>query len=281
MKKPCLTAISILVTCFLFVSALIGCSTTDTTRLKVITSTSIIASLVEQVGGSRVDVVNIIPPAQCPGHFDVKPGDIQKLADADLFIMHGWQGEKFSESLIASANNPRLVTYKIDVEGNWMTPSVQLEATDKITTILCQTDDKNSSIYQESALKYKDTVNTKSNELKGKLEQANLDKIPVLCDEQQAGFVKWVGLNIIGTYSRPENLTPQVLKELIDKARTANVTFVIENLQSGHDAGKGIAAELGCNKITLSNFPGGFENTDTWEKAIDRNVELILGVLTK
>ena len=29
-------------------------------------------------------MVNIIPPAQCPGHFDVKPGDIQKLADAVL-----------------------------------------------------------------------------------------------------------------------------------------------------------------------------------------------------
>jgi zinc transport system substrate-binding protein len=218
-----------------------GCASTDTSKLKVVTSTSLIAFLVEQVGNGKVDVVNIVPPAQCPGHFDVKPGDIQKLANADLFIMHGWQGEKFSQSLIDSANNPKLVVSKVDVQGNWMTPPVQIEAVDKINTALCQVDDKNCSSYQETTLKYQNTVQAKEAELKDKLTPFNLDKINVLCDEQQAGFVKWIGLNIVGTFGRPETLTPQIVKELIDKARAANVTLIIENLQSGHDAGKGLA----------------------------------------
>jgi hypothetical protein len=47
-------------------------------------------------------------------------------------------------------------------------------------------------------------------------------------------------------------------------------------MQSGHDAGAGIAEEMGCTRIILSNFPGGYENTETWEKAIDYNIELIL-----
>ena len=42
-----------------------------------------------------------------------------------------------------------------------------------------------------------------------------------------------------------------------------------------------IAEELGCERIILSNFPGGFDNTETWEKAIDRNVELILGAVAR
>ncbi len=277
---------SILITVALvlsLVAALIlgGCAPTDTSKLKVVTSTSLIAFLVEQVGNGKVDVVNIVPPAQCPGHFDVKPGDIQKLADADLFIMHGWQGEKFSQSLIDSANNPKLVVSKVDIEGNWMTPPVQIEALNKINAALCQVDNKNCSSYQETALKYKNAVEAKETELKGKLAPFSLDKVNVLCDEQQAGFVKWVGLNIVGTFGRPETLTPQIVKELIDKARAENVTLLIENLQSGHDAGKGIAEELGCKRTTLSNFPGGLPDTDTWEKAIDRNVELILEAIAK
>lgn len=265
------------------VAALIlgGCAPTDTSKLKVVTSTSLIAFLVEQVGNGKVDVVNIVPPAQCPGHFDVKPGDIQKLADADLFIMHGWQGEKFSQSLIDSANNPKLVVSKVDIEGNWMTPPVQIEALNKINAALCQVDNKNCSSYQETALKYKNAVEAKETDLKGKLAPFSLDKVNVLCDEQQAGFVKWVGLNIVGTFGRPETLTPQIVKELIDKARAENVTLLIENLQSGHDAGKGIAEELGCKRTTLSNFPSGLPDTDTWEKAIDRNVELILEAIAK
>ena len=109
-----------------------------------------IAQIVERVGGDKVSVVNIIPPAQCPGHFDVKPGDIQKLADAKLFIIHNWQGEKFSDDLIASANNKNLTTVKVELAGNWMTPPVQRDATDKIAAALAQIDPDNSAAYQTS-----------------------------------------------------------------------------------------------------------------------------------
>ena len=71
----------------------LGCTREATPNLKVVTTTSDIASIVEKVGGDKVEVANIIPPAQCPGQFDVKPSDVQMLADAKLFLMHGWQGE--------------------------------------------------------------------------------------------------------------------------------------------------------------------------------------------
>src|SRR4030043_1688804 len=108
-----------------------GCSTEKSAKLKVVTSTSLISQIVERVGGDRVSVVNIIPPAQCPGHFDIKPGDVQELADARFFIIHNWQGEKFSEDLIASANNANLTVVKVELAGNWMTPQEQRDATDK------------------------------------------------------------------------------------------------------------------------------------------------------
>jgi len=127
----------------------LSCSPAKTSNLKVVTSTSLIAQVVERVGGGRVDVVNIVPPAQCPGHFDIKPGDTQKLAEADLFLLHGWQGEQFSEELIASADNPDLTVSSIDVKvgenDNWMAPAVQAAAVDKIAAALIKVDAQNSS----------------------------------------------------------------------------------------------------------------------------------------
>ena len=116
MKKSRVLFTSLLVLSLVVSLMLASCSSAGTAKLKVVTSTSLIAQIVERVGGDMVDVVNIIPPAQCPGHFDVKPGDIQKLADADLFILHGWQGEKFSQELIDSANNPDLTVVSIDIQ---------------------------------------------------------------------------------------------------------------------------------------------------------------------
>ena len=281
MRKSNILIIVALVLSLAAASIISGCSPASTSKLKVVTSTSVIASIAERIGDDMVDVVNIIPPAQCPGHFDIKPSDIQKLADASLFLLHGWQGEKFSQDLIASANNPDLTVVKVDIKGNWMTPPVQLEATDKITAALCQVDAENSSVYQKSAAECKDKIVAKESEIKAKLSKENLADINVMCAEHQAGFVKWTGLNVVATYGTPDSLTPQVVKDLVDKGRETKVTLIIDNLQSGQDAGAGIAEELGCDRVILSNFPGGFDNTETWEKAIDRNVELILEAIAK
>jgi zinc transport system substrate-binding protein len=258
-----------------------GCASENSSKVKVVTSTSLIAQIVERVGGDRVSVVNIIPPAQCPGHFDVKPGDIQKLADAKLFIIHNWQGEKFSDDLIASANNKDLTTIPVEMEGNWMTPPVQRDATDKIAAAIAQVDPANSAAYQEAAAAYQAAVTAKESEVKAKLGQVNLAAVNVLCDEQQTGFVKWTGLNIIATYGRPETFTPQVVKDLVDKGRDGKVTLVIDNMQTGGESGKSLAEQLGAKHIVLSNFPEGYKNTETWEKALDKNIQLILDAVGK
>ena len=280
-KKLHRPIIGILILSLVLSSLLGGCQATETAKLKVVTSTSLLAQIVERVGSDLVDVINIIPPAQCPGHFDVKPGDIQKLADADLFVLHDWQGEKFSQELINSANNPDLTVVTINIQGNWMTPPVQLQAIDEITAHLVQADAENSADYQQSADELKDIIEAKGADVKAKLAGANLDKINVMCADQQAGFVTWTGLNVIAIFGRPDSLTPQLIKELVDKGRAENVTLIIDNLQSGEDAGVPVANDLDCTRIILSNFPGGFDNTETWEKAIDENVRRILEAIAQ
>jgi zinc transport system substrate-binding protein len=281
MKKSGIIIAAILVLGLVVNVLLGGCASENNSKLKVVTSTSLIAQIVERIGGDKVSVVNIIPPAQCPGHFDVKPGDIQKLADARLFIIHNWQGEKFSADLIASADNKDLTTIPVEMAGNWMTPPVQRDATDKIVAALAQIDPVNGTPYQEAAAAYKASVTAKESEVKARLGQANLAAVNILCDEQQADFVKWAGLNIIATYGRPETFTPQVVKDLVDKGRADKVTLVIDNMQTGGEAGKSLAEQLGVKHIVLSNFPDGYKNTGTWEKAIDKNIELILDATGK
>lgn len=279
MKKVHIISAALLLITLLAVSVLSGCADENQDKLKVVTSTSLISSIVDRIGGDLVDVVNIIPPAQCPGHFDISPGDVQKLADAALFLMHGWQGEKFTEDLIASADNPDLTVVSINVQGNWMTPPVYQQAVDTITAALVQADAENAANYEKSASGLKDIINSKGAEIQNRLAEKNLAGVNVMCADQQMEFVKWTGLNVVEIFGRPDTFTPQVTKELVDKGRQENVRLIIDNLQSGQDAGAGLAEELGCTRIILSNFPGGFDDTETWEKAIDKNIALILDAI--
>jgi len=104
----------------------------------------------------------------------------------------------------------------------------------------------------------------------------------VICAQEQAGFVNWTGFDLVATYGRPEELSVADIEQLVVQAKEAGVTLVIDNLQSGGTANsETIARDIGAAQVTISNFPGGFEGTETWEKTLDNNVDLLLGALAQ
>ncbi len=280
-KKFYFVATVLMLLSLVAVALLGGCTQEETSKINVVTSTSLMEYIVRQVGGERVEVVNLVPPNQHPGNFDAKPGDIQKLAGASLFLLHGWPGEGYADKLVASANNPKLTVIKASVDGNWMIPSVQMAATDKVMSILSQVDSQDALAYQKAAAAYKKKIQAKETDIKARLAKANVATVKVIASARQADFLQWAGFNVVATFASAQALTPQTVKDLIDKGKTEGVRLVINNLQDGQDAGKAIAQELGAKNLNLSNFPGGFANTETWEKAIDYNVDIILNSLTQ
>jgi len=281
MKKWGILIGAVLVLTLVSGTLLTGCSSEDSTKLKVVTGTSLMEYIVKQVGGDYVEVTNLVPPNQHPGNFDVKPGDILNLSSADLFLLHGWPGEGYTDKLIISASNPKLKVVKAGINGNWMIPSVQAAAVDWVSNVLSETDNNNTSAYQKAAEAYKKQIEVKETDIKNRLARVNVNAVQVIASARQADFLQWAGFQVAGTFANAQALTPQVIKELVDKGKTAGVILVINNLQDGKDAGKAIADELGVKNLNLSNFPGGFENAETWEKAIDYNIDALLGALKK
>jgi zinc transport system substrate-binding protein len=281
MKKAWIFLGVLLTLIFTIVGLLPGCSTGGTAKLKVVTSTSLMEYIVQQVGGDRVEVLNLVPPNQHPGNFDVKPGDIQKLAGASLFLIHGWPGEGYVDKLVASANNPNLTVVKANIDGNWMIPSVQLAATQKVASVLREIDSQNAANYQKAAEAYEKKIQTKETDIKARLAKANVAAVKVIASARQADFLQWAGFNVVASFASPQALTPQTVKDLVDQGKASGVSLVVNNLQDGQDAGKGIAQELGAKNLNLSNFPGGLDNTETWEKAIDRNVDILINAMTQ
>ncbi len=281
MRKSAL-ATAIVLSLLITVGLLPGCAPEVSSGLKVVTGTSLIASIVSDVGGDRVLVRNIIPPGSCPGHYDIKPGDIEALAEGDVFLIHHWQQdyENITE-LFRAADNPNVVTKVIEVKGNWMAATVQAEATEEIAASLAEIDPANAPYYQERAQDRIEAVLAKGVELQDKLSAAGVNEVKVICADEQAGFVGWAGFEIVATYGRPEDFTPGQVAEIITKAKDSGVALVIDNLQSGPEAGKSMAEDIGAVQVTLSNFPGGLAQTETWQKAIEKNVDLLLEALAE
>lgn len=284
MKKAGLV-FSIMVSVILLVLAVLplGCVKEATSQLNVVTTTTEISSIVEKVGGDKVQVESIIPAAQCPGEFDVKPGDIQMLTNAKLFLMESWTSFIFTADLIKSANNPNLKVEVINTQGNWMVPAVQAQAVSDITSTLAEIDPQNATYYQNNAKAELAAITATGNDLEDKLIAAKLTQVNVICDSMLPGLPQWAGFNVVASYPSYNEITPKIMQQLIDQGKQSGVALVIGNLQSGtSDDPATIASGIGSGavQVTLSNFPGGFPNTETWEKAIDQDVSLILGAMT-
>jgi len=249
----------------------------------IMAGSSLIADIIQDIADGKLTAYTLIPPGTCPGHYDVKPSDVERLANSEVLIIHNWQQNmKNISDLVEAADNPDLVIKVIDVPDMPMVPQIQAETTDKIAQALGEIDPENSAYYQEKAAERTQAILAKGEEVQDKFQAANVSGINVLCVEYQVGFAEWAGFNVTDTYGRPEDLSVADVEELIVEAKEAGVALVIDNLQSGATSNsEAMAQDIGAIQVTISNFPGGFENTETWEKAIDKNADLLLEALNE
>ncbi len=107
--------------------------------LKVVTTTTVFADIVRNIGGERVAVSSIIPAGVGPEDYEPKPDDAKLLSDAQLIVSNGVGLDDFLDDLLASGSGgstPRLVlgegipTVTEDGEENphfWLDPSLVKE----------------------------------------------------------------------------------------------------------------------------------------------------------
>jgi zinc/manganese transport system substrate-binding protein len=73
-------------------------------RVQVVTSFSILADMVENVGGEHVEVTSLVGPDSDAHVFSPSPRDARNLADADLVVFNGLLFEGWMERLIDSSD---------------------------------------------------------------------------------------------------------------------------------------------------------------------------------
>lgn len=226
------------------------CEISSTNKIKVTTTTSLLGSIVQAIGKQRIDVITIVPAGMCPGHFDIKAGDVKGLANSKILLNHGW--EKWIDKLLNAVDN-KPVLFTINVEGNLMVPQIHKKASEHITTLLCSLDYAHQEFYRNNFASYTSIIDSLETMIKKRAEK--LISIKVVCSELQVEFLEWLGFDVVMTYARAEELTPKVLSEIIHKAKKEKVKLVVDNLQSGPDIGLTIAQEIGTQHINLTNFP--------------------------
>ncbi|HOV90900.1 MAG TPA: metal ABC transporter substrate-binding protein [Syntrophorhabdaceae bacterium] len=237
----------------------------------IITSDTILGSILSSLlPGDRYRVESIIPPGQCPGHYDIKLSDLERIKKAELIIY--FKGMSF----MAKIPSESFKTLVIDTEGNnCMTPDYYIYS----MTIIA---DNISRIFPDDARyiwKKKENeikrLKEETDTLKRKIQEAGFSGKKIIASSMQRQPLEWMGFTVVADYGRPEAITAKDAINLIKIGKRNKVVLVVDNLQSGPDTGRAIAESLDVPHVVLTNFPSekGYIHT------LKENVEIILKAL--
>lgn len=240
--------------------------------LQVTCTTTLIESVVRAIGQDRVSATTIVPFGMCPGHFDISPGEVQRIKGADLFIAHGF--ERFLRDL-ANGDKNAIPIVSVGVHENWMIPGVYIEAVERITDILSSRCPASAAFFQKNAAHYKGNIRHEEHHLLGEL--AYLRETPVICSEMNASFISWLGFSVVATFPRDEDISVKRLRDIVIAAKRGGVRCVFDNLQSSGKVGRTLASELGIPLVMLSNFPS--EKSPSYLETLKQTGQKITAVL--
>jgi len=277
---------------FLIVPA---CAQTSQATFKIVCTTSVLMDPASYIGGDRVEAISIADPTLCPHlQTDIIPNRIQLnmdfIKDANMFMAYNDSNDqRYNMPAVndfMKANNYGAFEWNTvsNPSRGWNTPANSKLLAAEVKGWLANKDPSNKSYYEQ---RYNDYAKSFDAIEPTESEKMQLNQTQVIVMLWQKEPVQnWLGMNVVNFFA-PDfamNGTKTAAKIVDDinanPGKYRNVTYVIENMQSGELA-KGIEESLkdkGINatRVIFTNFPGSVPGADTMAEVLSYNKHLVL-----
>ena len=129
-------------------------------RLKIVATTAILADLVSNVGGNRLEVRTLIPPGVDIHSFQTTPEDSKEISRAALIVSNGSGLDDFLEPVIRGAKSSQgvhvVTSAGLDSPDPhfWQNPLFVVEYVESIRDALVEADPEGGVDYKSNAARY-------------------------------------------------------------------------------------------------------------------------------
>ena len=245
-------------------------------RPVLVVSTTMLESLVRDAGGARFEILTLMPPTSCPGHFDLKPGDRMTIGKADLILFHPFQRD------LEKALKPH-----VPGNGKWLIveekapltiPAAYRESGRKLLAEMASRYPGEASHLKAAWRKSEREILLLETHFRKAFTARKGSLPPVLAAHRQKAFVSSWGFPVAGVFDTPEGQSLRDFGELIRQARKSGVAAVIGNLQNGDRQARALAEKLGVPLVMLNNFPGAEPGSFPYAELLKANCERLLAL---
>ena len=255
-------------------------------RISVVTSTTIVADLVEQVGGNAVAVRSVVPEGADVHTFTFAPSDIRDVSDADLVVIVGADLGSVEERLAESTSGLVVVltegmrlrsfgenaTSEDDAgEGQeakrrapgsvdphfWMDVGLAIEAIERIREGLAALDAGNEDAYRARAAGYVEELRAVDEEIAQMIARLPPERRFLVTFHDAYGyFAARYGLTILGFVVEGPGEEPSAaaIATLVEDIKARGVPFIFTEPQFSARVVDQVARDTGA---TIRTLPSG------------------------
>jgi manganese/iron transport system substrate-binding protein len=291
-----------------------GSASSAPDALRVVATTTVLADLVQQVGGEHVSVHSLVPKGGEAHTFDPTPSDATTVADADLLVMNGLGLDEWLADLATDAGAEAIpvvelaedldgVTYlegEAHAEGDaradddehageelnphlWLNVRYAIRYVERLTDALAEADPEDADAYRAYAADYVAELE----ELDGWARE-RMAAIPdehrrvISLHEAFPYFADAYGLEIVGTVIDAPGQDPSAgeVAALVDTIESEDASAIFTEAQFPTTAAERIGAETGVKIVgSLYTDALGDAPVDTYAGMIRFDVETVVEAL--
>ena len=277
-------------------------------KLKVVATTTIVADIVKNVGGDKIDLTTLLPVGADPHEFEPTPADMSKLAGAQIIFVNGRGLEGFLTKIIENAGQAAIVEVsqgapvrqmsatEIAAEGGhaqgeddphtWTTPTNVIIFVRNIEAALSALDPANAPTYQANAKTYTTQLNELDAWVKAQIETIPPGNRKLVTDHAIFGYyadrygLKQEGA-VIPSISTEAQPSAQELAALETAIKEQHIKAIFVGTTVNPTLSERVAGDTGVKLVTLytgSLGPAG-SGADTYINYIRYDTQAIVAAL--
>ena len=246
-----------------------GCrNATDRPDPPVAASNSLLECAARDLLGDATPVLRLAEPGMCPGHFDIRPSQVDQLRRCRLLLRLDFQ--KSLDRKLSGAKEAGLAIAEIRIPGGLCEPDSYLAACRQTAEALIAA----GLLDRPAADERLDEITRRMAELASRCQQraAGLKNEPVVASVHQEAFCRWLGLRPVATFSGADSAGVGQVDAAIREGELAGARLVIANLPEGRRVADALAERLGAKVVVFGNFPALGKGDASFDDLLTANV---------
>jgi len=293
--------------------ALVACGSDESNgvegdRVDVLVTFSILADMVENVGGDLVNVTTIVPIGEDPHEHEVTPGDVINATSADIIFYNGLYLEieyDWFEGLMETAERVPNVDFFAVTDGipylnlrtigmedyydphAWMDPILGMEYVSNIARLLSEAFPEHEDYFLANAEAFNAEIYGVYNEWSGRFADIPTERNLVVTAEgafQYFGLRFDVGNDFIWEINSEDEGTPEQFIRIVDVVNESNIAYLFVESSLDPDYMEQVSAETGVpifgDYLFTDSLSDAQGSASTYLDFLRHNLETIYTALT-